>query len=319
MIVWMDDDLFAAPARDVDRLALLRNAALRRHTLIVSTHPDRPRGARTSPKFDAWLSALPERLRLEIAMLRERTDRVSVNAVTRGATRVLVTSHARDGTYTDCRLSLEDAVRAVSQPLHILVEHQVNDAAFLRRIMPPAWRRRLETWERHGELRYDNGGGISVMAALIDFHREDRNAGLAFGLPTDMWRLLHFVVYDHDGEECERPGEGSRLLEKACAEAGMGDRAHRLERRDQEHYLPVEVLRQILEDRIIDPREREKRLADIDGHVQKGDRRHFAAMPDLFKNAFAREGATAWPDDWFERDGAWSEMTRLAERIASAM
>ncbi len=88
MIVWVDDGLFADASRDLDRFALLRAAAQRRHTLVISARPDDPRHLRQSPGFDAWLRALPERLRAEVRMLCERTDRVSVTAVTLGASRV---------------------------------------------------------------------------------------------------------------------------------------------------------------------------------------------------------------------------------------
>ena len=144
MIVWVDDELFVGCERDVDLLALLRSAALRRHTLIVSAHPDDPWGARQAPHNDAWSAGLPSRLRKEVCLLREKTARVSANSVTRGAVRVLVSSRDLGSRHPGCRLSLTDAVRAIAQPLHVMVEHQINDAAFLRRIMPPAWRQRLQ-------------------------------------------------------------------------------------------------------------------------------------------------------------------------------
>lgn len=243
MIVWMDDALFAGDiARDLDRLALLRNAALRRHTLIVSTSPDAPWSARRSSHFDAWLAALPDRLRAEVAMLRDRSDRVSVTAVVRGAARVLVSAADLSAEYSGCWLSLEDAVRAVAQPLHIIVEHQIHDAAFLRRVMPPVWRKKLEDWERRGELRYENGGGLPVMTAMVEFFCHDDNARLAFGLPAQLWRLVHFLVYDHDGDRAEAPREGSRLLEGACVKAGMANHNYRLKRRNQENYLPIKAM-----------------------------------------------------------------------------
>jgi hypothetical protein len=324
VIVWLDDALFATLGRDLDRLALLRNAALRRHTLIISASPDAPWGYRPRPNFDSWLDRLSERLRREVLLVRERTDRVSANAIARGAMRVLVSGRDLDETHQGCRLSLEDAVRALAQPLFILVENQINDAAFLHRIMPPLWRARFEAWERHGELRYENGGGLPVIGALVNFHCDDDNARLAFGLPAAVWRLVHFIVYDHDGKTRDCPGEQSRGLERSCDSADMGDRSHRLQRKDPEHYLPVEALRGIVERRVIDPNNRSRLLAYIDSQEAQGDARHFASLPALgkrqiFKNAFAEEAAADWADDWFERDGAWPEMTRLAERIAAAI
>lgn len=322
MIVWLDDALFGNPARDMDRLALLRNAALRGHTLIISTSPDAPWGNRPCPNFDSWLARLPDRLRGEVLDVRERTDRVSANAVTRGASRVLVCDRDPGTKHRGCRLSLDDAVRALEQPLFLLVENKINDAAFLRRIMPPPWRARIEAWERRGELRFEHGGGAPVMATLVDFHRDDDNAKLAFGLPADVWRLVHFIVYDHDGDAADRPGEQSRSLERSCGWADMVERSHRLQRRDLEHYLPEEALREIVERKIDDAERRSRLLEEIDKHMEQGDARHFAPWDPLgriFKNAFTGNDVPAWPDDWFGRDGAWPEMTQLAERIAAAI
>ncbi len=318
MIVWMDDALFSGTSRDVDRLALLRNAALRRHTLIVSISPDMPWGARRSPHFDAWIASLPNRLQAEVAMLRERSDRISVNAVVRGVKRVLVSATDISAEHSGCWLSLEDAVRAVAQPLHILLENQINDAAFLRRVMPPVWRKQLEAWERRGELRYEHGGGLSVMTALVGFFCQDDHARLAFGLPAELWRLVHFLIYDHDGDRAETPGEGSRLLEGACDRAGMKKHHYRLKRRNQENYLPIEAMRQIVNTRITDPEDRTRLISLIDAYELLYKARYFKEM-EYFKNEFATSSASNWPDDWFEDDDVWPEMTDLAERIASAM
>lgn len=325
MIVWMDDALFAGgTARDLDRLALLRNLALRRHTLIVSTSPDAPWGARRSPDFDIWLAALPDRLRAEVVMLRERSDRVSVNAVVRGAARVLVSARDPSAEHSGCWLSLEDAVRAVAQPLHIIVEHQIHDAAFLRRVMPPVWRKKLEDWERRGELRYEHGGGLPVMTAMVEFFCQDDKARLAFGLPAELWRLVHFLVYDHDGDCADAPSQGSRQLEGACDRAGMTNHHHRLKRRNQESYLPIKAMRQIVDTEISDPANHKQLIEKINVYAAMGAEKHFEKLedyPKAFKNAFATAApsASSWPDNWFEEDGAWPEMTNLAERIASAM
>jgi hypothetical protein len=322
LIVWVDDGLFKGPARDVDRLALLRNAALRRHTLVVSHAPDTPSGTRLSPNFDAWFAALPGRLRAEVKMLRGRTDLVSVTAVTRGATRILVSATDPSPQHPGCWLSLDEAVWAVAQPLYILVENQISDAVFLRRVMPPLWRLRLAEWERLGKLRYENGGGLTVMTTLVDFFTIDDNARVAFGLPAAVWKVVHLIVYDHDGDDPQQPSDHSRKMERSCRKAGMGDSSHRLERRDQEHYLPREALRQIVEKRITNRVDRDRLLVKIDTHFALGPKRHFAKLPGLgrdpfFKNEF--KASPDWPENWFERDGASPEMTRLAERIAAAI
>lgn len=319
MIIWVDDRLFHEGARDVDRLALLRGAAVRRHTLIVSIDPSDTRARRVSPEFDGWRSALPERLRSEVEMLRERLDLVSANATARGAERLLVSEREVAAGVPGCRVTMDEAVRAVVLPTYVLVENGINDRNFVRRAMPPAWRERLDTWERAGLLRYENGGGTSVMRTLIERHAKDDYARQAFGLPTKLWRLVHVVVYDHDGGDLEHPDRGSRDVERACQAAGLDDRSHCLRRRDQEHYLPREALEAIVEKRETNPGHRDRLKSEIAAHVAKGERRHFDPLPafSAFKNAFDED--IAWSDAWFERDGSWPEMTGLAEKIAAAI
>lgn len=320
MIVWVDDNLFEHGARDVDLVALLRNAAMRRHTVIISTDPALPRSERTSPCFDRWRESLAPRLQTEIELLRMRLDRVSANSVTRGAARLMITPRELPGV-AGCRLNLEEAVRAVGLPLCILVENQINDAAFLRKVMPPAWRERLGEWERRGELRYENGGGAPVVAALLRFHADDKNARLFFGLPAEAWRLLHFVVFDHDGDCQQSPGDQSATIAKACKDAQMESRSHRLMRRDQEHYIPPEALQALVTSKA-PGQNQTKLLEDLAAHGKLGERRHFTPLPRIgrdpfFKNAFSYN--MDWPDQWYLQDGAWPEMTELAEKIAAAM
>lgn len=325
MIVWVDDRLFQEGARDVDRLALLRGASSRRHTLIVSARPADSRHDRHSPGFDRWTAGLPEQLRREVHVLRERLDLVSGNAAARGAKRLLVSEHTPQPAAPGCWVTMDEAVRAVILPTYILVENAINDRAFLRCAMPPLWRERLDTWERGGLLRYENGGGNSVMTLLLDFHASDENARQAFGLPTELWRLVHVIVYDHDGTSMGQPGEGARQLAEACKRPGLEHRGHRLERRDQEHYLPAEALRAIVNVRVTNNEQRTALMNAVATHMAKGADRHFSELPRLgdspfFKNEFGAPLMwTAESVEWFQRDGAWPEMTLLAEKIAAAI
>ncbi len=321
MIIWVDDLIFAHGARDVDRLALLRNAATRRHTLIVSNDPADAHPSRSSPAFDLWHEGLSDRLRREVGLLRSRLALVSGNAVARGATRLLVSERTARPVAAGCWVTTEEAVRAVGLPTCVLVENAINDRQFLRRAMPPLWRERLDVWERGGLMRYENGGGNSVMAQLVEFFAEDENARKAFGLPAALWRLVHVLVYDHDGTTAQEPGEGARRLDNACRRAGL-DHVHMLHRRDQEHYLPVEAMRAIVQLHVTNPADRERLLVEIDALAKGGSARQFADLPRLgrnpyFKNRFGE--AIPWSDEWFQRDEAWPEMTLLAEKIAAAI
>jgi hypothetical protein len=188
--------------------------------------------------------------------------------------------------------------------------------------MSPRWRRKLKQWEENGQLRYENGGGINSMKRIVDFHAQDNNARLAFGLPANLWWLTHFVIYDHDGDVVDRPSDSSRKVEKSCKKAYAQNRCHRLERRTQENYLPKEAMQAIAKDRLTDAKDREKMLNLIEQHCEQNQDCHFVKVPQLgkeafFKNEFAK--GASWPEKWFEDDDAWPEMTMLAEKIAAAM
>lgn len=162
------------------------------------------------------------------------------------------------------------------------------------------------------------------MKALVKYYCDDQNARLAFGLPAEVWRLLHFIIYDHDGTDADSPGEHSRPLGDACQRARMEERSHRLQRKGQEHYIPTEAMKLIVNSRVTDLRERGQLLSEIEQRVSTGEQRHFSPLPasggaHFFKNEFTRNDTSLWQDNWFEEDGVWPEMTQLAERIASAI
>lgn len=313
MIIWVDDGIFApGEARDVDRLALLRAAAWRRHTLVVSEEPDGRFASRAAPRYKEWMKSLSEGLRREVEQLRERLRLVSVNAVTRGASRLLVTARAFP-VVTGCQVSIDEAPHAVSMPLQLLVENIINDAAFLRCVMPPAWRAQFEKWERRGLLAFENGGGNTVMKPIVE------HFACGGDVRSELWRLQHFVVFDHDGDVREKPGEGAGPLEETCKAFGLGGRFHMLERRDQEHYLPPEALTEVTK------RAREEVKREVSSYLDLPSvGRHFKKLTKPvkkhLKSAFFKySDEFDWKDAWFEEDDVWPEMTRLAESIAAAI
>jgi len=317
MIVWMDDDLFRSGGFDVDRIALLRGACTRRHTLIVSNNPRDTRTNRQKPAFDAWLESLPARLQAEIRLLVQRLAIVTANAVARGAERLLVSSQPWPNV-PGCLVTLEEAIRAVSLPTYVLVENALNDGAFLRRAMPPVWATKLDQWERQGILQYQHAGGNTVMRQILEYFADDDNSKRAFGLPTRLWRLVHVLVYDNDGNN-----ENAKKLNNACITLKMGLRSHRLHRNDQEHYLPLEALKAIAgAEKRPGTGDYETIIAALDTHFQSGANRNFAELPyaKMFKSAFCKyENKIIWSDEWFAKDGAWPEMTLVAEMIAGAI
>lgn len=315
MIIWVDDELFTGNSRSTDLLCLLRNAATRRHTLLISNDPDSAGYNCESPHFFEWQKNLTDTLDWEVNLLCEKLSRVTVNSVTRGRSKRVLVSERTLGHHHSICLSLNDAVRAVSLPLHILVENQINDSSFLRRAMPSDWRKRITDWEKRGEIRFIQGGGITEIKKLIAVHAgDDDYAKLSFGLPADVWRQLHFVIYDHDGNTQQQPSGESNGVFRECDNNGMNTHQHRLERRKQENYLPVEALR------AINFTDQESPTAIDEFFTKTAEERHFSDPPGCFKNQFKeQEASLSWSDSWFEKDGSWPEMIRLAEKIASAM
>ncbi|MCI5166469.1 MAG: hypothetical protein D3903_10305 [Candidatus Electrothrix sp. GM3_4] len=278
MIIWVHDVLFSKERHDLDLLTLFRNVADRRHTLLIATHPNAPRHRRAAPCFDQWLETLPASLQSKVRLIRKQVQGISANASVRNTTRLLVAARKLPDGVEDCEISLAEAVRAAAQPLYLLVEDQINDAAFLRQVMSPRWRRKMEQWEKNGQLRYENGGGIDSMRRLVKFYAQDEKARLAFGLPTKLWWLTHFIIFDHDGDVAERPSASSKDVMKLCKNANLLNRCHRLERRTQENYIPKEAMQVIAEYRLTDVKDREKMLDLIDHHYDQSQSCHFKGV-----------------------------------------
>lgn len=321
MIIWVDDHIFSNNCHDVDRIVLLRNAALRKHTLIISEHVSQEYNVRKAPHFETWAAQLPVRLNEEVRILQEIFSSISANLASHGGgVSLLVTERVNLMKRNICQLCLVDAIRAISMPLYIMVENQINDGAFLRHVLPPLWRSRIKKWEQSGELRFIQGGGNSEIARLIEFHADEIRSKLAFGLPSAIWRLTHFIIYDHDGDSEAVPGEGAANLDTLCRNTRTLH--HRLGRRTQEHYLPFGVLNSIINKRITNPVDRNIMLVRVADYFNSGRLRHFTKLPQLGDRPFFKSEFTAlnsWSDDLAEKDEIWPEMARLAEKIAAAV
>ncbi len=312
MIIWLDDELFAPDhANDVDRIALLREAHRRRHTLFVSDSPGRPDASR--PNLEKWTRALSQPLGSETEALLAELRLVPADALAYGSPWVCVPGPKRAAIENAPALSVNEAVRALGHPLTILVENQLNDGAFLRAMMPPPWSARLEDWERTGQVRFGNGGGINVLHALIEHHCDGRGSARGFGLPAEVWKLLHFIVVDHDGPKPDAPSADSKRVGSLCQERGLSQRFHRLERRCPENYLPMAVLLSHSSDpdflkRVEDYKQLSEPARFFDRRVLQGD-----GVKRLFYSSEHR-GQPVQSDP-----SCAAEMSALAEKIAAAM
>ena len=325
MIIWVDDELFNGAKSDIDLFSLLRHAAQRRHTLVISSSPSKM-WCGTAPNFLAWQdNNLTTKLQREVLFLVERLRLISNNSVTRSKTKPIYVAENNKHTTGGCILNLEQAIRAVALPLHILVENQINDAAFLRTVMPIAWKNKLESWERSGELRYVQAGGITEMRRLLEFHREDAYAKKAFGLPSEIWILSHFLIYDHDGKDEFTVGGSTKDLEVVIRKTSISH--HRTWRRTQENYLPQTSLIKIIDFRNMSEADAAKLKNLLTYHFDQDESiRHFSELPQLsqtrkfFKNEFEKNNnIPLWNPADFQTDGSWKEMTILAEAIAAAI
>lgn len=301
MIFWVEDALFEEHAtRDVDRIALLRGATNRRHTLIISDSPERLHfrmKAQYQTHFRRWVGGLSEQLQKEILFLEESLRWVSANASTRGAERVHVRVVPREDEGVLC-LGFQDAIHLAGLPLSCLVENVVNDPIFLRRCMPPAWREQLEAWEKAGLFQFEHGGGLGNIGQIVK----------AFG-EQDVWRLTHAIVFDHDGKDKNKPSQQSLDLMEEIKKRGLRQRAHRLQRKKQENYIPPQAMQ----------------LMSRGGAVttflkHDPEERRFREVPKVCKNGFSKfDAKIEWDDAWFDEDGCWPEMKEIAELLAAAM
>ncbi len=234
--------------RSIDLIALLRGVALRGHSLFVV---DDPFGTASteSKDFEQWTAELSSNLKREVTWLRERVHRIPPNAVTRGATTVVVVKQVSNQRATARRVvvDLSEAIKIATLPLFVLVENGLSDAAFLRRTLPAPWRKKLKEWESAGTVRFEHAGGIGEMKRLVEHCSIEGATANPLGMGASAWRASHFLLSDRDSEDREgKPSRDARELQRACERAQLQRQLHILLRRDQESYIPVDALRAII-------------------------------------------------------------------------
>jgi len=319
MIAWIDDALFSeGKSRTVDLVALLRAAVVGEHALAVTDKKGREGEA---PHRDRWVGGLHGKLQHEVKALLEAAKSVDAGVSAHGSFAILVSADWR-GRPTDVVVELKDAVRLLQTPLAIVVEHGVNDAMFLLRVLPPDWRKTFLDWLARGLVVFEHGGGAGTMARLVDHHAGKGEPRLS-GLEPRAWQGRHFVVGDRDAPPGHL-GDNARTLERAFrrVQVAGSTRVCFLERRKQENYLPRQAVEAYVSSRITAKEDREKLLAEVATHFESQER-HWSELPCLggnasfYKLAFAEE-SQRWSDAWFEADGSRDEFQRLAESINAA-
>lgn len=131
-----------------------------------------------------------------------------------------------DWSSTPPRLPIETALRFLRKPLRLLVENRQNDGAFLRRVVPEPWRRKLLRSLDNGWVEIGHGGGSDMRSQILASTQDEA--------------LRLWALFDSDAREPGRPSPASEELRGVCLEKQVPH--HRLQRRAIENYLPVRAL-----------------------------------------------------------------------------
>lgn len=153
--------------------------------------------------------------------------------------RTIVVGEEREVAVPPRALAAETTVSAsvaavlLTQPLGVLVENEINDGAFFKRLLETI-DPELVGWfgEARPRVRFENGGGKAVVRAQVA-HRGQ--AAVATGVPL---RLL--VLIDSDSRFPGDPGKDTVATTNACAEAGAS--LFVLAKRAIENYVTDAVL-----------------------------------------------------------------------------
>lgn len=238
MRVILDESLFTA--RHIELLPLLACVALgyeERHLILCDPvfvpHGDHP--------SNVWLTTLDPGLRAELGLILDQASEVSMMRSGQEATIRIIAGTTSD--WCNARLCVRDAHQLLHEPLHILLEDAINDLDFLRRLAPPALRRRLDNALERGWAIAEHAGGLGSMQRVLQrLLRPD--APLRYRI----LRLRHWVMFDRDSDASDRARPDPRtdrlleLLETASQSDPWPLAHYRLERRAIENYLPNAAL-----------------------------------------------------------------------------
>jgi hypothetical protein len=215
--VYVEDDVFGGGVHVVEIKRLLYFAYERRHRVLVDRrgeHCARWWAAQADrDEMDAYDAALAWSEETEVLSPSAHEVRVAA----RGASSALGPDAARE---------------VLSRPFVVLVEDDRSDRAFLEAVARETHSQTLAEFVRKAWLDFRSRGGIERIPTIAEDVLRDT--------PGDVWRL--FAVFDSDGDA---PGQRSRDARNALARCeAMGIRAHVLQRRATENYLPRHALAQ---------------------------------------------------------------------------
>ncbi|MCC6558040.1 MAG: hypothetical protein IT372_34265 [Polyangiaceae bacterium] len=273
MIVVFLDELFAPDASDDVRLVALLAGAYGRYKIELSPayRPSR------ETAFHRWVEQQSAQIRARILVALEEGHKAPRYARAGGGREpTIIVEDRGEPLWPDtfehgpARVPLAVAQDLLSRPLRLLLENDLNDWAFLEKVVPEAWKKR---WSRAVEKRWiepEHGGGIEGVRSKVEHVADD---------PAR--RLRTWAMFDSDGRRRKDASPQAEDTRKACEEWGV---AHcRLERRAIENYIP----RDTLYDWALRRRpaaSRDAKLACVRAFyaMERDEHRHFFNMKDGF-------------------------------------
>jgi hypothetical protein len=190
------------------------------------------------PEFDRATSSLyrswREQLSLSKQDLVDSVLRSSAQAEARETIDCVIVADpvASDWSASPPRVGPDEIVNVLRAPLTILVEHELNDGAFLRAVGFGIERDTFLTALERDHIRLEHAGGSSMKALIEERKRHSRRA----------YRL--WAIFDSDALVPEEPSSDARDKIDACR--GSSIRHHMLARRAIENYLPYEDLDRLI-------------------------------------------------------------------------
>jgi hypothetical protein len=236
-VILREDLLSAAAIRHSPFFLPSLFAACQRHghALVPEFEPA------SSPAYIAWRASRSALERDEIdAALRQ-----SLNFEARETTNCeVIADLGTDWHATPPCVGPDDLVTLLEAPLTILVEHEINDGAFLQAVAIGLEGDDFRKCIQSRRIRFDHAGGSS-MSSLIAERGHDRARA------HRLW-----VVFDSDALTPNAPSAEALRKIAAARSASIGH--HMLLRRAIENYLPPDVLDHATP---LSPRHRPRRIA----------------------------------------------------------
>ncbi len=236
--------------------------AQRRHPfLLISlfdvclrrTHQIVMRGA-PSEHFDSWKGRLPQEQSeqvenvLRISAQMEARDRLDCE--------IVVSSEPSNWEISPPHVGPEDLIPLLDEPMSILVEHEINDGAFLKAMGFGDDRKIFLELLEKTRIRFVHGGGSDMRALIVARGREPQRA------------LRSWAIFDSDAMVPGPPSKEAQRKITACETAKIAH--HPLHRRAIENYLPADEL-----ERAVGKNAEERQRAAAFHRLQPEQRAHF--------------------------------------------